>query len=154
MKRLFALLVVLTAIGCQKETIDYVDEIQGSWYGSVGKHPLLGDEQYIRLCLNDYVAELSPYFSRYDGGWHEAKGTYRFTSKDTITFNLDLGKCDTPNEATITPKYGVLKKSASTSEVGKEVFILQFFYDREYPKGTITSNYLWLDRERPSLSPN
>ena len=148
---LFALLI-LAATGCQdmlhiRKTVD----IKGSWYGSVGKNPFTRKEQYIRLDLGVKEAEISTYFTTYDGGWHDAIGTYTYDGKDTIKLNIDLGKCAIPNESTITLLHAVVTESGSIYEAGKTVTILGLWYDKVNSYGEYSKERVWLNRERPDM---
>ena len=109
-------------------------------------------EETIGRVLNGKTAELSTYFSSYDKGWHDAVGTFTYDGRDTIKFNIDLGTCIIPNESKITLKHAVVTESASIYEAGKTVIILGLWYDKLNSYGELSTERIWLKRERPDMS--
>ena len=153
MKRLtYIMIAVILCIGCQeKDNIRTPEDIEGSWFGLVGKNPLYGNEQYIRLYLKDNIVELTPHFVSYNGGWIAGTGTYTYDGRDTIKFDIDLGKSYISNEA-IKLKHAVVTETTSVYEVGKTVIILKLYYDKINSRGESSETWIWLDRERPDTS--
>lgn len=150
MKRLLVVSFLIAFAGCheKEEAINLGSAIEGSWYGSVGKNPMNGDNQYIRLDLHRGEAEISTYFIRYDNGWHDATGEYHINNEEKILFNVDMGECEVDNSRIIVT-YARVGYSYTT---GKKEMIIALHYDRysDYYKET-TSECVWLSRERPDF---
>lgn len=149
MRKIMFLFIAAICVSCQeKDEINRPADIQGSWYGIVGKNPWTGDDQQIRLDLEYGRAEISTYFVRNDRGWHDAIGTYTYDGKDTIWFNIDMGECEFTNQGKNTITHAIVEETASVYEAGKNETVLRLYFDRINSYGEFSQEYIWLSRRK------
>ena len=149
MRRIILLLIAIAISACQDETINFAHAIEGSWYGSVGKNPMTGDNQYIRLDLMTGKADVSTYFTKYDRGWHDATGVYTIDTDNTIHFDIDMGECEINDESRIAITHAIVKDSYTTGE--KRTILQLNFETHSHYTEEVTSSFIWLSRERPDM---
>lgn len=155
MKRLTSILILLLAIGCQekdKHEQYHASDLQGSWYGSIGKLFYSDEnERYICLDFDGYNVTVTPFYTSITSGWYEGVGTYTVGSDNVIRFSITT---DVPDILESTGYSDITYKTITHAEItesGLSGTILKVYYDST--KDDVTENtWMWFTRTKPNSS--
>lgn len=147
-------------IGCQTKEDSHFFNLRGSWYGYLDPHYVSEPKKYISLELDgNGEASVSVLFHSNTSGWYASKGAYTVNDDGEIEFNIVMTPPDFFKDHPDIPKITLTRAITDHSELSGD--LLKLHFDKEYRedyfddalKGKTTSHFIWLDRDRPSLSP-
>lgn len=148
MKKLaFIILFSLGLCGCLEKGVEPPMDLDGRWYGSLGKLWLTDEnERYIMLTMNDGKVSVIPFYTSITSGWYEGEGSYIIDEKNIIRFDI---KTDVPSFAVDHPD--VTLKTITHAEIDESAAIgmlLKVYYE-ESANGQTETHILYFDRTQP-----